>query len=202
MSDDRERGSVLVLVLLIALVLTALGLTSIYLASSGMKVSGNITRRQEALASTETGREHAMWVLGRTTNWDLLLQGCGHPRDAATTKGVVLCDPVGGGGGIADVPVLELGSQSHTRLPGLAKMTYTVYIRNDDLEVSRGLRYDDQDHRVVLRIEGVGRDGLSYVAVENVVLSTLVEVEDPYGQHGGGGGNTGSAKVSMAHPTP
>jgi Tfp pilus assembly protein PilX len=198
-AEGRERGSVMVLVILATLLITGMGITAMYLSSSAMKVTGNMTRRAEAFSTTESGREHAMAVLHNTPDWDVLLQGCGHPRDDTTTggRGVVLCE---GAVGLADIPMLAASSQAHASLSGLSNLTYTVFIRNNDMELSRGLRTDDQDQRVVLRIEGLARDGLSTVIIESPVLSTFIKVEDPYGEDGGGGQGGNSGTITMAHP--
>ena len=70
-----ESGSILVLTLLVTLVILAVGLTAMWLSSSGMKMSGNLTRRQEALYAAEAGMEHARSVLANTPIWDNLLNG-------------------------------------------------------------------------------------------------------------------------------
>jgi hypothetical protein len=93
-------------------------------------------------------------------------------------------------------------------------MTYTVWVRNDwtvecDTKASKakdvicGLSGKtghmskinmDNNSRVILRAEGVGRDGLSYVALEAVVSRGYsLSSTGAYGQSGFGAGNANAA---------
>ena len=154
-----------------------LSIRAIDFSSSGMKISGNISRRQEALGAAETGIERAQSVLraNATNDWDLLLAGCG--GGAVAGKGEILCD---GATPIKNEPVIP---NTVAPPPGTAEtattwgsfktnVSYTVYVRNDPVETTANPAIDDEDKRVVIRSEGVGRDGLSFFAIEAVIAVT------------------------------
>jgi len=217
----KEAGSVLVLALLVTLLILGVGLTAMYLSSSGMKVSGNLTRRQEALSASETGMERALAVLNNVdpANWSSLLppNQCGATQDELPSsqyntekrKGVVLCD---NGVPLENVSVLEGSSTTlgTSGAPAMENLRYTVYIRNDDGEAAllwptsspnTAAWETDNDNRVVLRVEGWARDSLSFFAVEAVIVVPPPLDQDPcpYGQAGGcGGGNTNAGKGDIS----
>ncbi len=203
--DKRdEAGSVLVLTLLVTLVILAIGLTAMWLSSSGMKMSGNLTRRQEALYAAEAGMDHARSILASTITWNNLLAGCGSSLDDTGPggRGVVLCD------GSPGVPLGNylIGTGATTtpaRVRGLGKITYTVFIRNDDAEAATTGFYTDADSRLVVRAEGTGRDGLSFFAIEAIMskASSLPD-EDNYSQLGGSAQNQNSSRGKMPLSSP
>lgn len=235
----REAGSVLLIALLVTLIVLGIGLTAMWLSSSGTRVSGNLTRRQEALYAAETGIERAQAVLRARADWEVLLRGgdgslCTPSVTAYVPgKGLVLCD--------GSVPLENVffvtGSAAASSDPRTAQMAnnlrYTVYVRNDDSEyqwcndtVEPGepagsdsgdcdgdsiggtavdldlMRFGDRDRRVVLRAEGVGRDGLSQLAIEAIVGAAVTEpVRASYGQKGGGGqGNNAVPRAAIPRP--
>ena len=198
-----ESGSILILTLLVTLVILAVGLTAMWISSSGMKMSGNLTRRQEALYASEAGMEHARSILANTIKWDDLLNGCsGHSMNDTGPggRGVILCE-----GGITGTPLANYliasgASMTSGKVRGLNNITYTVYIRNDAAEAADltiGL-YNDEDSRIVVRAEGTGRDGLSFFAIEAIMskASSLPD-EDNYSQLGGSAQNQNSSKGKM-----
>lgn len=100
------------------------------------------------------------------------------------------------------------------------KMTYTVWVRNDwntecDTNQSKaskvtcasGVKGDiddistDHNSRVVLRAEGIGRDGLAYVALEAIVSrGTGIAGGQCMAQEGGcGGQGTNAVKASLSN---
>jgi hypothetical protein len=144
MRRRSERGSVLVLALLVTLIVLGIGLTVMWVASSGQKISGNITRRQEALYAAEAGVEYARTVLNdpANANWTntfLTVASCGATRDyldltEAASYGRVLCVS---GTPIQDTPLIS-GANTQSALastPGgqqaVDGLKYTVWIRND-----------------------------------------------------------------------
>jgi len=199
--DREEAGSVLVLALLVTMVILGVGLTAIMLSSSGMKVSGNIARRQEALGAAETGLERALGVLRSFTgDWDPLLARtnasypCGTPSlPADPIKGEILCD---GAEALENRSVL--GNLPPAGTSGTPQewqrfkdnQTYTVYIRNDPLDMPAANPPDDNDRRVVIRAEGRGRDGLSFFAIEAMVSIAS-----------GGPGSAGMTEQHLGGPT-
>ncbi len=197
-----ESGSILVLTLLVTLVILAVGLTAMWLSSSGMKMSGNLTRRQEALYAAEAGMEHARSVLANTPIWDNLLNGCGSALDDATTggRGYVLCE---GTIPLANYLIGTGTSKTQAKVRGVSNIQYTVFVRNDAAEAANpaiGL-WNDSDERIVVRAEGTGRDGLSFFAIEAIMskASSLPE-EDNYSQLGGSAQNQNSARGKMPIP--
>lgn len=221
----REAGSVLVLALLVTLLILGVGLTAMYLSSSGMKVSGNITRRQEAMSATETGLERALMVLNNATDWSVLLAGtaCTSPDHQVpvswprleSEKGAILCDAAAATPAIKDVQVIELATAGYVtnltnqEAKAMENLRYTVYIRNDDVEVNVNMGtlgigpawITDDDKRVILRIEGTARDSLSFFAVEVSIVVPPPMSQDPcpYGQSGGCDGtnkNSGEGNIS------
>ena len=205
-NKDSESGSVLVLALLVTMVILAIGLTAMWLSSSGMKMSGNIARRQEALYAAEAGLDYARYVLKTTADWGPLLAGCGGSKNEPLGRGAVLC---------AQKNTLPLQDVSLFKEPGhltkidspetnkrakwMAKLQYTVYVRNDEAEMvekagfPKGSRNSDGDWRVVLRAEGTGRDQLSFFAIEAVVSRASASLdEDEYSQLGGSAQNQNS----------
>jgi Tfp pilus assembly protein PilX len=207
----NEAGSILVLALLVSLILLGAGLTIMWIASSGSKVAGNVTRRHEALTAAEAGLQRARAVLATLTgdDWNAVLKACHSKDDAPSTtnpngKGYVLCDRTQGTPAIVDWPVLNAGSAVLTT-PGAqntGNMNYTLYIRNDEPEAGATYSQTDSDHRVVVRSEGKARDGVSQVVVEAVlvratVTSTSVSTMPAYSQEGlsAAGGNSGRVRL-------
>lgn len=176
---DAEDGTALVLVLLVSLLLLGLGLTVMWVGSSGVRVTANLARRQEALAAAEVGIERARSVLAGAGDWNALLGDASGSTLCATSpvtprdvrKGNLLCD---GPTPLKDIPVIESASSTSAAAPELASYRYTVWIRNDPVETAINSTevgpFLDRDRQVVLVAEGQGRDGLSYVAIEVTVM--------------------------------
>jgi len=202
----RDDGSVLVLALMVTLIILAIGLTAMWLSSSGMKMSANITRRQEALYAAETGLSHARHILKNSLNWGLLAAGCPagsppQPNDP-TGKGMVLCDN-SNTTPLYNRSVLHGSITTRIKARWMANLRYTVFIRNDTAEVATGVSLnDDHDRRVVIRSEGVGRDGLSFFAIEAVLsqASAMLD-EENYSQLGGSAQNMNSGNAQVPLPS-
>jgi hypothetical protein len=163
-----ERGSVLLLALLLTLLVVGLGLAALWLSSARTRVSRNTARQRHALHAAEAGLDLARAILSQR-DWNVLLDGtpCGAP--AFPGKGRLLCD---GSAPVRHRRVFEISSSNPaSRARGLAAVTYTVYIRNDPAEAGgdAGVRGDDQDQRIFVRSEGLGRRGASYAAIEALV---------------------------------
>ena len=201
-NKNSESGSVLVLALLVTMVILAIGLTAMWLSSSGMKMSGNIARRQEALYAAEAGLDYARYVLKNTADWGPLLAGCGGTKDDLPGRGAVLC------GSKMTLPLQDVSlvnqpghttnidsPETNKRAKWMAKLQYTVFVRNDEAEMKEKgiLLNNDKDWRVVLRAEGIGRDHLSFFAIEAVVSRASASLdEDEYSQLGGSAQNQNS----------
>lgn len=236
---EQDAGSVLLIALLVTLIVLGIGLTAMWLASSGTRISGNLTRRQEALYAAETGIERAQALLRARADWATLLRGGDGSLCTPTVtsyvpgKGLVLCD----GATPLENVFFVTGSSAASSDPRTAQMAhnlrYTVYVRNDDVEYqwcngtnepgepagadtgdcdgdgSGGTaadldlqRFGDHDRRVVLRAEGVGRDGLSQLAIEATVgAAVTAPVRASYGQKGGSGqGHNAVPRAAIPRP--
>lgn len=202
---EAEGGSVLVLAMLVTLVILGVGMTAIYLSSSGMKISGNISRRQEALGAAETGLDRAQMLFADKgdQDWDKYLKAdaCGG-SPFVNGKGRLLCDDTG-------TPVLLKDIQVVTNVPDDLPasygnfLRYTVYIRNDQNETLARGNDDDEDKRIVVRAEGIGRDGISYFAIEAGIISTSPSAGAlGYTGQSGGGPSGGNSFTGTTIPSP
>lgn len=232
--SKHDHGSVLVLALLVTLLILGVGLTAMWVSSSGTKVSSNLTRRQEALYAAETGLSRARSLLRQfPAMWNTFLQGCGATMDDIANKGAVLCLPGAPPTPLQLEPVIATGSVSEAENPDLDRVSYTIYVRNDPFEYQHcnGVRdepaepaadsgdcnsdgtadvaddnmrrFVDQDGRIVVRVEGHGKDGLSQVAVEATVSAGTQATAAPgYAQKGGSGGSGSNATPSASVPLP
>lgn len=231
---EREAGSVLVLALLVTLLILGIGLTAMWVSTSGTRISNNLTRRQEALYAAETGLDRGRAILRTfTAQWQALLAGCGASMDDPADRGMILCDPTSGTPvALQLTPVIASGSASDTENPGMANISYSIFIRNDPFEYQwcNGVvepgetsdtgdcngdgsadasdvdlrRFGDMDRRVVLRVEGHGKDGVSQVAVEAVLSAGVTPVGSPgYAQEDGAASGTNAIpRASIALPSP
>ena len=202
---NSESGSVMILAMLVTLLILGIGLTAMWVSSSNMQVSGNLTRRQENLFVAETGLERARSVLATTAStWANLITSvnCGATKDDIGGKGKVLCEGGAMGRPLEDVPLVEGSALTGA---GRSDMTYTIWIRNDDAEVSTNVAAGrpaelDLDRRVVARVEATGKAQLSYFAVEAVLAAPVVPIDVNYmGQHGGNaqGSNSGQGYIAL-----
>ncbi len=66
---ERERGIALVVVMMVTVAVTTLGVTASWMASTHVRVSQNVTDRQNALYAAEAGLERAREILASSTNW-------------------------------------------------------------------------------------------------------------------------------------
>lgn len=189
----QEEGSILTLALLISLALLGVGLIVLWASSQGTRVSGNVTRRQEAFYAAESGMAHGRSVLvnafNLVGNWAAFFNPtCGGVANSAVAgKGQILCDAG------TKIESFQVRSGTSDQL-GLDQVRYTVYIRNDPIEGTTV----DNDRRVILRAEGIGRDGVSYVALQSVVtVAGTVNPSNEYSQEGGGpqGANSGKGTI-------
>jgi Tfp pilus assembly protein PilX len=134
-----ERGSILVLALLVSLILLAFGLTVMWVASSAQRASTNISRRQEAMYAAEAGVEQARAILSGLNDWNGVL-GWSSPNNwlcacpnSDQLRGCILRD--GAGTCLQNMQVVDLGSASwaaqNAADPTLKNYSYTIWVRND-----------------------------------------------------------------------
>jgi hypothetical protein len=165
-ADRGADGAALLLAVLLSLLLLTMGLAALWYGSSATTVAARGTRRQEALGAAEAGVERARALLATASAsaWTTLLAGCGDV--ALPGKGHLLCD---GGQPLQNQRVIEAGSASAAKAAALDKVTFTLFLRNDPVEVAAGSPEADANGRVIVRSEGLARDGRSFAAVEVVV---------------------------------
>jgi hypothetical protein len=186
-----ERGSILVVVMLIMVALLGLGMTGLFLTKSNMQMLANTNLRNQALYVAEAGLERARDVLNGPVAPDLtaLLGGDGHLANPAdeipTTLDAVYGLPVGRGAILTDgsgAPLFKIsyptsvfhGEPVPGNPDGLSAGlmgAYTVYIRNDIAECRKGIFTVDGEaaggnQTVVIRSEGTAIDGRTTVALE------------------------------------
>ncbi len=203
-----ESGSVMILAMLVTMLILGIGITAMWISSSNMKVSGNLTRRQENVYTAEAGLEHARIVLLTSTfSWSELLTSinCNATKDDIGGKGKVLCAGALPATPLEDIPIIQ---GSKVQGAGRANMAYTIWIRNDDVEAAANIvagipEQQDNDGRLVARVGATGKDQLSYFALEVVLTAPVASggVKEGYvGQLGGGAQGAHSGKGSIALP--
>jgi hypothetical protein len=188
---DGQRGTILVVVMLIMVVLLGLGMSGLFLTKSNVQMLTNTNLRNQALYVAEAGLERARDILNGPVTPDLtaLLGGAGHvanPEDEIPNSlDPVYGLPVGRGAILTDtagVPLFRVNyptSISHGEaVPGNPRVVanslmgiYTVYIRNDTAECRLGKFTVDGiaaggNAVVVVRSEGTASDGRTTVVLE------------------------------------
>jgi hypothetical protein len=179
---------------MVALLVFGLGMAVLWFSASVTRVMRRPrSLRPEALQAAESGIDRARAVLARSIDWNAALRGCGSAIDPR--KGVVLCDDASG----KPVALLEVRLVDPFRRlnapprPGsLERIAFTVFVRNDwaaecdtsetdlsKVDCNGDGKHDradearartDHNGRLIVRSEGVARDGLTTAAVE-VILS-------------------------------
>jgi hypothetical protein len=209
-SGRGERGSILLAVMLIMIVLLGLGMSGLFLTRSNVQMLTNTNLRNQALYVAEAGLERARDILSGPVAPDLpaLLGGTGHKAnlhdEIPTSVDPVLGLPIGRGAILTDTGGGELyhvnyptSVEHNAAVPGNPKGVpvdlmgmYTVYIRNDTSECRMGRFVVDGvaaggNQVVVIRSEGVAYDG-----------RTTVVLEMTMGASGAGGGAVGAGGIS------
>ncbi len=186
-----ERGTILVVVMLIMVVLLGMGMSGLFLTKSNVQMLTNTNLRNQALYVAEAGLERARDILNGPVTPDLtaLLGGAGHvanPEDEIPNAlDSVYGLPVGRGAILTDtagVPLFRVNyptSVSHGEaVPGNPRVManslmgiYSVYIRNDTAECRMGKFTVDGvaaggNQVVVVRSEGTASDGRTTVVLE------------------------------------
>jgi Tfp pilus assembly protein PilX len=192
----NEEGSILVLTLLITLLLVTAGLAAMRMAATTTKVAGNYNRQTEAYGAAETGLQRGMAVLRAISDWQSLVSGstCVATKDDPDQKGNILCS---NGAPLENFNVVGTGTATAGMVSSTTNnIRYTIWVRNDPAEYAwcngtldvgeasddgdcnadgsnnaadELIRQTDNDGRVILRVEGIARDGMSVAAVAAVV---------------------------------
>lgn len=193
----RERGAILVAVMMIMIVLLGLGMAGLFLTKSNVQMLTNTNLRNQALYVAEAGLERARDILNGPVAPDLtaLLGGTGHvanPDDEIPTSvDAVSGLPVGRGAILTDTAGVPLDRVSYptsvdhsepipgnpTGLSAQLMGVYTVYIRNDTAECRMGRFTVDGaaaggNQVVVIRSEGLASDGRTGVVLEMTMGAT------------------------------
>jgi hypothetical protein len=184
----RERGAVMVTVLLVMLGLLALGITGLWLTSGNLQISAHTNLRNQALYVAEAGIEAVRADLNTGRNMTELLTGGRDSNDNVPTGVDANGNPNGigavyfysSGTVLRDVPFppagFKRGEGSTATAPISNTMgTYTVWIRNDTGELRRGQPLIDGNGTFVIRSRGVAVDGRIEVVLEATLSPDATE---------------------------
>jgi hypothetical protein len=182
---NAERGSVLLIVMMLMISLFGLGITALWLTGGNMQIGTNMNQRMQALYVAEAGIERARAVLNATPAPDVsdLLDSSGLAEDDVPTKLDAAGFPVGVGAVLFDgglsLSKISYPSASFKRDKGTATAplattmgTYTVWIRNDTAECRQGKYLVDGNGSVLIRSRGLAPDNLTTVVLEVAMGST------------------------------
>ncbi len=181
----RERGAIMVTVLLVMLGLLALGMTGLWLTSGNLQISAHANLRNQALYVAEAGIEAVradLNVGGRTIG--TLLAGVNDAYDNVPAgvddegqpNGLGAIYTLANGTRLRDVPFppagFKRGLGDSLEAPVSKTMgTYTVWIRNDTGELRQGQPLADGNGTIVVRSRGLAVDGRIEVVLEATLSS-------------------------------
>jgi len=193
----RDGGAVLLTVLLVMMALMGLGITALWLTTSGMQVGANTNLRNQALYVAEMGIEAVRADLNTNPPRpvDPIIAGAGGSvcdADASLPQipdsiptldgdndawddgknlpnggiGVVYADTSGRRWCNVTFPTAASGIVRTGTTPNMG--SYTVYIRNDNMELKKKppLITDDRNETLVVRSIGTAPDGRTTVVLE------------------------------------
>jgi Tfp pilus assembly protein PilX len=183
-SRERERGAVLITVLLVMLALLGLGVMAMWMTSGNLQIGANTNLRNQALYVAEAGIEAVRNDLNGTAIRPMttLLQGGKDTTNDNVPTGTGL-DSAGLPNGVGAVyfladntvlsnvafPPASFGRSSTTN-SAQTMGNYTVWIRNDTAEIRQGTAGSgittDTNNIVVVRSKGVAPDGRTQVTLE------------------------------------
>jgi hypothetical protein len=174
---QRDKGAVLLVMMLLILGLLGLGITGLWLTSGNLQVQANTNLRAQALVVAEAGVERARAALNAGVDVDGMLLGRTPALDNVPTAVDSAGKPNGVGAVFVDAavplsavafPPPSFGRTSGTTIaPVAATMgTYSVWIRNDTAECRQGQFTHDANGTVLVRSRGVAADNLTAVVVE------------------------------------
>lgn len=186
----RDRGAVLIVVMMVLVTLMGLGMTALWLTNGNLQMSANVNLRSNALYVAEAGIERARAILNDPVAPDLptVLGGLNPGSDRVPTQvDPVTGQPNGVGAVMVDqagVPLLNVAYPPPTfgrdvgtgNAPTATNMgTYTVWIRNDASDLRQGNYTIDTNNTVLVRSQGTAADGRTNVVLE-VVLGPTPEL--------------------------
>ena len=193
-----EQGAVLVVVLLVMMTLLGLGVMTLWLTSANLQVGSTVNMRTQALYVAEAGLERARGVLNAQAApiMTTLLTGATSPYDDVPTGVDASGFPNGVGAilreGNTPLRSVTFPPNSFLRTGGTVDSpisavmgTYTVWIRNDQTEIRKGMYTTDPTQTVVIRSRGVASDGRTNVVLEVTMVPTSLVAATPGGAGGG-----------------
>lgn len=189
--NRRDRGAVLIVVLLVIMALSGMGIAALWLTSANNQLSTNLTMRNQALYVAEAGIDRARQLLtAPVVDLSTMLRGTGHALDdIPTTLNQQTGEPVGAGAIVvdADGPLADvIFPPADVPRTGLPMGRYTVWIRNDtgECRINSGTANftTDSNSTIVFRAVGIAPDGRTQAVLE-VTMS-----REPSMNQGGGGG--------------
>ena len=176
---DRQRGAVLLVVMMLMITLFGLGMLSLWTTNGNLEVSGNINQRAQALYVAQAGVERARAILNATapSAVSALLKASGNPEDDVPASLDGSGNPVGAGAILIDgttpvrnivYPPASFGRTAGTvSAPRAVVMgSYTVWVRNDTGECRLGNYTTDSNGTVVVRARGLAPDNRTTVIIE------------------------------------
>jgi hypothetical protein len=185
----RDRGAVLIVVMLIMLTLLGLGVVTLWLTSSNLQLGGTMNLRTQALYVAEAGIERARAVMNAPVapDVDALLAGSNPGIDEVpqpildldasglpTKVGALL---VHNGVSLRDVsfPPASFARSAGTAAAPVATTMgrYTVWIRRNLSELRGGPIEPPERRTVVIRSRGVASDGRTNVVLEVTMLPAV-----------------------------
>jgi len=180
---ERDRGAVLLLMMMLILGLLGLGVTGLWLTSGNLQVQANNNLRSQAMAVAEAGVARAKAALNAGVVIDAMLAGQNAGQDNVPTGLDAAGQPNGAGAIFVDaaVPLLNVAfpPASFGRTSGTAAAPqastmgrYTVWIRNDTAECRAGQYTHDANGTVLVRSRGVATDNLTAVVLEVALGAT------------------------------
>ena len=139
-NGDPQRGSAMLISMVVIMALTGLGLVAVTNVRSGSQASSHARFERSAMFAAESGVAAAMEYLRATPDWGTITLGSpvGHPA-------VV-------GGGIKP-------GQVNYPFSATSQASYEVTFRNNVEDTASG----DSDKRLVIRSQGTGADGTSVI---------------------------------------
>jgi Tfp pilus assembly protein PilX len=179
---DRQRGAVLLIVLMLMVTLLGLGMTALWVTNGNLEVGGNINQRAQALYVAQAGMERARAILNATapSTVSALLKASGNLEDDVPTSLDADGLPAGAGAILLSGPTalrnIVYPPSTFGRTAGTASAprstvmgSYTVWVRNDTGECRLGKFLTDSNATVVVRSRGMAPDNRTSVVIEAVM---------------------------------
>lgn len=201
----NERGSALIITLMCAMLLTALGLGLVLTTTTETMISANYRASQETLYAADAGIERAIQDLLQAADWDALLSGAetsgftdagtrvapdGTTLDLPTLTGNLQIETDAIYGGLPNRPVWQIYAHAPLSavLPTITNVGYVIVWVADDVAETDGDPARDSNGIVMLHSEAFGEGG-SRKVIEALMSRSgeLTSNENGYGGQQGMG---------------